>query len=732
MTTPTLLIALLQLVLAAVGTEADQRDPVRARLVANVDTVAPGDSLYLGIELIMAEGWHTYWRFSGDAGLPTEVAWLLPLGLEAGDLLWPMPGKYEEAGDLVVYGYADSVLLMSKIAVREDLSLPENMVVGAKVAWLVCREICIPGDADLQLQLRTGPSQNAGINANLFDRHLKQVPRPLAESGLAIRANSVWEGGVLQVDIQARADSMGRQVSLVDFYPVEGEDFERIRVVSAVGTTGGATDRRGLKLQLTPFEEDVGSELPGLLLYRDRDSKLRYGTTSILLDAGSSGLAPSAVGQDGVDLLSMDFRSDEEESLSIGLLVAFAILGGFILNLMPCVLPVISIKILSIISQASEDRRTIGKLGLMFSAGIMATFLVLALLVLVLRSGGEQIGWGFQFQYPEFVMAMITVVFVLALSLFGLFTIQLPGTHGSVGGFASGKSAASSFANGVLATILATPCTAPFLGTAVGFAFTQPSGVVVLSFICIGVGMALPYGVLALQPQWLSWLPRPGPWMERFRQSMGFLFAGTAVWLLWVLGNQLGLEGVVWMLAFLVCLSVAAWIVGQLVGLGTSKHRRFAAWGIASAITVAGFLAFLHPVLSAEQELSETPGSASGGYEALDWQPFSLSFVETLLAANQHVFIDFTAEWCWTCKVNERTVLSDHRVRARFEEIGVVLVKADWTNRNSEITSLLNRFGRSGVPLYVLFQAGKFERPIVFPEIITVELVLEKLDEAAG
>ena len=344
----------------------------------------------------------------------------------------------------------------------------------------------------------------------------------------------------------------------------------------------------------------------------------------------------------------------------------------------------------------------------------------------MLKQGGEQIGWGFQFQHPGFVMGMTALVFALGLSLFGVFTVNLTG--GGLGGLAGGEGLAGSFFNGVLATVLATPCTAPFLGTALGFAFAQTGGVIWGFFATIGLGMALPYALLALRPGWMRFLPKPGDWMERFKQLMGFLLMGTVLWLLWVLGKQLGVEGVIWTGAFLLCVGLACWLVGQWVDLRSSRRRRTVVRGVGLAILLGGYWVFLSPVLEVEQSLA---ASGDGEESGLVWEPFSVARVEQLLATGQrHVFIDFTAEWCWTCKVYERTVLASDAVSERFAALDMALIKADWTNRNPEISQLLRRFGRSGVPLYVIFPAGRADRPLVLPEVITPGLVLDKLDEA--
>ncbi len=698
---------------------ADIAHPVQARLLSDLQSVTPGDSMLVGIELRMEQGWHTYWRFSGDAGLPTEVSWRLPVGGTAGELMWPIPERYAEAGDLTVYGYADSVLLMANLVMPKEVGTVDRLSIGAHASWLVCRELCIPGGAELQFDVEVGNSI-ASADATLLARNLALIPiDATSEPLLDVQSHATVEGDEVRVALAAK------RAQLLDFFPITGEPFEHFEVES---TDAGNSD---LLLRMVPFEDEVATELSGVVIYGDESGEIGYREVSMLLppapavgDLGAQGSGSAET----VGLLLAGRGNRSPDSLSPALFILFALAGGLILNLMPCVLPVISIKVLNIVSQASEDRSRIRRLGAMFSAGIVSTFLALALLVLAMRAGGEQIGWGFQFQYPGFVMAMAAIVFLLSLSLFGLFALRLPGTQGSLVGLGAGNGLVESFANGVLATILATPCTAPFLGAALGFAFTQPAAMVLLGFLCIGLGMALPYALLALEPAWLRLVPRPGAWMEQFKQAMGFLFVGTTVWLLWVLGRQLGMEAVVWMLSFLLCLAIAAWIIGQLVGLGSSASRRLFAWLAAGGIAIGAYALFLHPLLSVNLPRSED-GHALATGTSLQWEPFSIRSVETMLAGGEPVFIDFTAEWCLTCKVNERIVFSDEEVRRSFAERGVRMVKADWTKRDDEITRTLRSFGRSGVPLYVLFQAGGEGEPWVFPEIITADMVLEQLHQ---
>ena len=677
--------------------------PVQARLLADVDAVVPGQPFRLGVELKMAAGWHTYWVFSGDAGLPTAIEWQVPPEVVAGPLQWPLPRKFEEEGGLVVYGYADEVLLMAEATAPSALAAGDTLRLAAEVSWLVCRELCIPGEASLALALPVAAATAPSAQQAQFARYAARVPGEGV--GRVAVDMSVRGEGVMEVDVRLAAEgqSFEQGEQAPDFYPLAADDF-------ALSTRRLAADH--LVLVVEPYGDAAVDTLRGVLVY-GLDGAVQAETLTLDLRT-----APRR----GGGILQRDYRAASGQvERPLWFYLAFAALGGLILNLMPCVLPVISLKVLGFVKQAGEETQRVRQLGWAFCAGIVATFLALALAVLLLKSSGEQIGWGFQFQYPGFVVAMSALVFALALSLFGVYEILLPGTS-SLGELGGREGLTGSFLNGVLATILATPCTAPFLGTALGFAFAQPVAVVVAVFLAIGVGMALPYGALVLEPAWIGRLPKPGPWMVRFKQLMGFLLMATVLWLLWVLGKQTGVEGVVWTGAFLLGLGLACWVWGQWGSFEHPKRSKRVARMAALGLVVGSYAIFVHPLLTADQTTAL----------ALDWQPFSAARVEELVADGQMVFIDFTAEWCWTCKVNEQAVLAQPVVRERFAALNVALVQADWTNRNPEITQLLRAFGRSGVPLYVIFPAGLVNQPLVLPEVITPAMVVEKLDAAAA
>ncbi len=697
--------------------------PVQARLVADVKSATAGQSFDLGIELQMEPGWHTYWIYPGDAGLPTEVDWKPEPGFRVGALRWPGPHKYDESG-LVVYGYEDEIMLLSEVSAPAQL--PPDAATArfeAQVSWLTCKDLCIPGSSALSLELPLAMARAEPDNVELFERYRAAVPTApdASDPHITLVARRATEAGVtIGLLIDGGEGVAWADDELPDFYPSSATGAELRPARRRLKDDGSVL----VELELLPLNSESPTELQGALAYRREGvDGIQYRSVALDLTQSPATAAPGGLLAGAVSVVK---QQSGDTQLVVYLLMAM--LGGLILNLMPCVLPVISLKVLGFVSQAGEDRATIRQLGLVFSAGVVTTFLALALIVVLLKSGGEQIGWGFQFQSPAFVLFLTALVFVLALSLFGLVTVRLPGIPGSLGGIAESEGYVGSFFNGVLATVLATPCTAPFLGTALGFAFTQPPLTVFAIFAATGLGMALPYTVLALKPGWARFVPRPGPWMERFKQFMAFLLMATALWLLWVLGKQLGMEAVIWTGAFLLSLAVATWILAEWVDLRSSNRRRLGAWTAAIVITAAGYWIFVHPLLTSEIEavaLSEPSGGDP------DWQPFSVELVERLVAEDRHVFIDFTAEWCWTCKLNKRAVLDDEAVRAAFAEYGVALVRADWTNRNQEITRVLSAFGRSGVPLYVLLPGKRTDHPLVLPELITNGIVLEALHEAA-
>lgn len=622
--------------LPANGADIAPADYVKARLLADRTKITSGQPFKLGIELKMSPGWHTYYLHSGEAGMPTKVEWILPKGFKSSALLWKKPSKFNDEG-IITYGYAGTAIIVSEVTPPGGLKPGQQLEFGAKVKWLSCKDVCVPGGQNVMLTLPV-----AGEAEQVVLENTEQF---------------------------AEADFNGPTSEIKDEPAREHGDVKN--------GEPSATSIIDTNLQLA----DANAKQPSLFVY-----------------------------------------------------LGFAFIGGFILNLMPCVLPVISIKIFSLIQQAGEDHRKTIQHGITFSFGIILSFLALALMVITIQSTGQKIGWGFQFQYPIFVLAMCAVVTLFALSMFGVFYIQVTAGQSQIDKLASSEGLAGTFFKGVLATVLSTPCTAPFLGTALGFAFAQPWWLILAVFFTIALGMASPYILLTLQPSWMKYLPKPGTWMEKFKESMGFLLVATVVWLLWILAHQVGIDAALGALAFLVCLAFASWLIGGLIDLTSTGQRKCVVWILALVVVGLGYYAFLRPfpsLLSIDPAMNK-PGvvemTESGN--GIAWKPFTLSELDKQVGQGKTVFIDFTADWCLTCKANEQTVINTGPVIQKIQALKVVPLRADWTTQDPEITKLLQKFGRSGVPLYVLFPAGKPTEPIILPEVITQSSVLEALDKA--
>lgn len=712
---------------------------VTPRLVADVAVVQPGRAFTVGLYFQIEPGWHIYWENSGDAGLPIRVAWTLPEGFRVSPLRWPTPRRYTESGGMTAFGYQDEAMVLATVTPPASLS-GGSVVLEVAAQWLVCKEVCLPGAAKLQLTLPIGQVEPSS-EAELIARFERAVPQPMSQSSIRV-LKVEWmpqdaRRGTLRLELAGRA-------AIQEFFPrrVKGATIQHggmkisgrsilipmeLDARETIGdvVSGVVVTERGayeLRAALGPAFAPVASESV-------RSAKPAPTESEVREERGAPEAMPdgSAVGETNWLSLPFRVRGQEGRSHSLAMILLLALVGGIILNVTPCVLPVLSIKILGFVHQAGEDRRRVRMMGVSFAAGVLISLWALALVVIALRATGEQIGWGFQFQSPTFVVAISTVVFVFALNLLGVFEFRSPSMRSR---WLEKPGLVGAFFNGILATTLATPCTVPFLGTAVGFAFAQPGRIIWLVFTAIAVGLALPYVVLSWHPQWLRFVPRPGVWMVRFKQAMGFLLLGALLWLLDVLGNQLGMEAVIWTGVFLLFVAIAAWLIGQLEP-HISPRRRWGTWGIAVVLVLGGYLwAFEKELRWREARALASEMSATMSADEIKWQPFSLADIERRVQRGETVFIDFTADWCWNCKVNERTVLQSEAVRRKMRELRVTAIRADWTNRNPEITQMLNKFGRSGVPFYVIFPAGRLTEPITLPELLTPGLVIRALEEA--
>ena len=652
---------------------------VKASFLANTTAIVPGKPFEVGVLLEMAPSWHTYWEYPGDAGLPTSIKWTLPEGFVAGPIQWPLPYRVVEPGDIEVYAYKDKVLLLTAIVAPAEIK-DADVTLRAKVDWLVCAEICIPGSADLELSLPVS-GQAAPANAGLFDEFRAILPSAApppyeltwAKSGssLALKVNGLK--GAKAVDLFPLPPA-GEQVGHPKSEPIR-DDASTIAL-------GSSADFRGVLV----VDSDEGRK--GWLVSSSEQS------------ARTGGVSPE-----------ISMPGGGQPGLWQALLFGF--IGGLILNLMPCVLPVISLKIFGFIRQAGDHPERILRHGLAFIAGIFLWFMGLGVVIVALKLAGSEVTWAFQFQNPWFNFVISCIVVVFALNLFGVFEIVLPGRASTALADASSQEGyAGSFFQGIFATLLATPCTAPFLGAALGFAFSQSWLIVLAMFASVALGMSAPYFFLSARPGWMKLLPKPGAWMERVKQFMGFPLLATLLWLLYILGNQRGLEALIWTSAFLLCLALACWIYGAFCGPLSSPRSRVAALAMMLLLVLFGAWSFL-PGIFAESSVPGADAKKTG--DGIAWQPFSQKELDELLKAGEPVFVDFTADWCISCKFNERTAINVPAVRGAFAKDGIVPMKADWTNANPEITAALKKFGRVGVPFYVLYPRGKPDQPIILP-----------------
>ena len=674
------------------------RELVKAELLADTTAIVPGKTFKVGALLRMVPGWHTYWKFPGDAGIPTEIKWNLPPGWKVGEIEWPIPLKLNEPGDIQIYGYHDEVILMQEIT--PPASLPDSTAkLSAEVNWLVCERLCIPGGATVQLDLPVGGSA-APANEELFARFQRSLPQSWPNEGVAAAS---WSRTQTDLTLRVRSSALANY-PFVEFFPLPGDN-----VVIGHPIAQREADGVSFRIPIETSDQKLAS-LPGIIAFGQSAEAAERNAWQLSTPSGKSALSRIPPAPD---------------SRGLGTFLLFGFLGGFILNLMPCVLPVISLKIFGFIQHAGHSRQRIFRSGLAFVAGIFVWFIGLALVLIALKSAGNELTWAVQFTNPYFVLAMSVVVLVFALNLFGVFEITLPqSANRGLLAWTGRDGHAGSFFQGVFATILGTSCTAPVLGAALGFAFTQSSWFILLMFISIAAGMSAPYFLLSAQPAWLKFVPKPGAWMERLKQLMGFPMLATLVFLLYVLGQQRGVAAVIWTSCFLLAVSLACWMKGAfLTPLASARQRAVVLLLLLMLVLGSGHYFIREKFANSRLETASAPEDG--------WRPFTPESLEAELAKGSAVFIDFTAAWCVTCKFNEATVLESSAVREAFARRGIVKFKADWTNADPAITKILKQFGRPGVPLYVLYQAGKSAEPIVLPELLTKNLVLEKLESIA-
>ena len=659
------LVTGLALVPAPVLAAAVSAPHVQVALVAEAASMQPGSELQVGLRFAPERGWHVYWRNPGDSGEAPRLTWRLPDGFAASELAWPAPERIP-VGPFANFGYEGTTLLPATLRVPAGLTVPSTVELRADATWLVCNEDeCIPGSAPLSLVLpveRTAPRPSA--EAPLFDAARARVPA-LAPDGWRFRATSDADRWTLEVD-----GATGALDRPPFFFPFERDVIEHAAPQSVTPTAGG------FRLDVPRGAQASGrTALDGVLTIGGR----AY-TVSIPLARPVPALEPFVL----------------------------AFLGGLLLNLMPCVFPVLAIKAFALLELAGDARRQARAHGVAYTLGVLASFWALGAALIAVRAGGAPIGWGFQLQSPAVVAGLAALFFWMALMLLDVTSIG--GSFMGVGNRLAARGGwRGAFFTGVLATIVATPCSAPFMGTALGYALVQPPAVALGVFTALGFGLAFPYLAIALVPRLGALLPRPGQWMDTLKQLLAFPLLATVVWLTWVASVQSGPPAVAAILGMLVLLGFAAWAGRR----GWSR--------LVTAMTVV-------LALATGASVGGSPATPTVTSHAAGWEPYSTARLQALLAEGRPVFVDFTAAWCVTCQVNERLVLGRPVVQEKMRALGVVPVRADWTTSDPDVTRALQQFGRDGVPLYVLYSGREDDPPRILPQLLTTEIVIAELE----
>jgi thiol:disulfide interchange protein len=650
-----------------------------AELVSLAPTIAPGGTLQVGLVLTLEEHWHVYWVNAGDSGEPPKITWTLPPGITAGPIQFPIPTRLP-LGPLMDFGYEDSVTFPVLITAAKDVK-PGPIRLDAQINWLVCREVCIPGKAHLGLNLTvvpgaTTPAQPVGALGEALTLIPKPLPPDMKFTALGGKRDFVF------------TLTTGERLTDAEFYPFDQEQIAN----AADQRVESLSDGVRLRVARAPELTQLPAQIHGILKL---DDERAYEVTAPV----TPGELPAPHGSSA---------APGTAEVTVFTAIGLAFLGGIILNLMPCVFPVLFLKGLALVQSSSEERSRLRSHGLIYTLGILVSFWVIVAALLVLRAGGSQAGWGFQLQSPTFIALLAAGLFFFSLSLAGQFELGLSLT--SVGGeLAQKQGYTGSFFTGVLATIVATPCTAPLMGAAIGFALAQPAGITFAVFTALALGLATPYLLLSFNPAWTRLLPRPGAWMETLKQLTAVPLFATVIWLAWVYGHLssasgLGVDHVAKLLLCFLLIAVAGWALGKWP----------ARWSSAIAAVVLVAIGLAIPLYQPKDT-------------TLTWAPFSQQNLDQARAAGHPVFIDFTAAWCLSCQVNERLVLRSSDVQRQFADNKVTLLKADWTQYDPEITKQLASVGRSGVPTYVIYPGHANSPAYVLPELLTKDIVLNAL-----
>jgi thiol:disulfide interchange protein DsbD len=666
----------------------------RLHLVLSAETARAGDTVWAGLEMDMAPSWHVYWRYGGDAGIPVNITWTLPDGVSAGPIQWPIPEKeVDKAGDsaLITYIYTRQVVLLTPIKLADGLRAGP-LTLKAAVHWMECslQGGCVLAEGAAGAALTIAAETKPSADAALIEQSRKKIPPP-AQADAAMAS---WQSSQTVSNSRPVIIEWKNGAAPADFYPFGSTQFSVDGTTETLPSDGGA-----IRLRKMITRNDAAGwpdRLTGVLVGHADWPQPQAVEVALAIQpppaAPPTGAAPMAAGA----LVTM---------------LCFAFLGGLILNVMPCVLPVIALKILGFVKQSAEKPGRVRNLGLVYGLGVLVSFLLLAALAIGVQEAGGLANWGDLFRHPKVQLALTVLVTLIALNLFGVFEVTLSSrATGAASDLASRQGFSGAFFNGVLATVLATPCTAPFLGVALAFALAQSAPVILLFFLTAGIGFAFPFVLLCAQPRWLGWLPRPGAWMEKFKIAMGFPMLATAFWLMWLSANDE--SSVLWLGLFLVVLALAAWMWGEFVQRAVRGKALGAA--LCAVLLVLDYTFVLR-----------------GHATKILWQPWSPQAVQEAQRAGHPALVDFTAKSCLTCQINKATSLEIDATRKKLQQIGAVAFLGDYTREDPAIGQELRRYDRSGVPLVLVYPKDAAKPPIVLPPLLTPSIVLKALNEAA-
>jgi thiol:disulfide interchange protein/DsbC/DsbD-like thiol-disulfide interchange protein len=716
LTTLAVVLSLIALLSGCQDTREGSGPHVSVTLVADQTSLAPGSTFTLGVLFKPEPGWHIYWKNPGDSGLPPRFRWKAPGGITIDNPLWPYPDRIP-TGPLVNYGYSSSEILLPFQSTIDSGTTEKKVAIKLVTEWLVCKEECLPGKAELSITLPVSTTPSApSEEAPLFEKTYRLIPPRLDNVSLAIEEQ---EDHVVLAIIPLEGRFLPSSAS---FFP----DDPKIITNAGPHSSTKEGDVLTITLKRDKNRKEPINRLRGVLVSEQGWSS-DGNPLAVHVDTSPEAIEIATPSQSTLPLASLPIPTSA--SVPFVTAIIFALLGGFILNLMPCVFPVLSIKILSLIEQSKHDATKVKLHGIIFSLGVVASFWILAAIMLVVRAGGEQLGWGFQLQSPTFVAVMILLFFTLGLLFLSEISLGQR-VQSAAGSIRTSASYLGSFFNGVLATAVATPCTAPFMSTSLAATLTLPVTQSLLVFTALGIGMSLPYLVLALRPSLVQSLPRPGAWMDTFKQLMAFPLFATSIWLLRVFGRQMGVSiqsigPVTDLLWGVLLVAFALWLFSRSTHAARALIRTFLNV-VAAIVLCSGTLLALHSASTqpAQSSSSNEPYIDSFG---LAWTPYSEAKLTELTSQGKNIYIDFTAEWCITCQANKLVVFSSQEVLDALKRKDVVLVRGDWTSHDPTITAALARYGRNGVPLNVLIPKGDNSKAQLMPNILTPGVVLDVL-----